>query len=67
MTAELLALEVNHTLELIQMGVWIKVKLDGSRYKQEYNIDHEQTFAPVAKMTSATLLAVAVVRQWPLC
>ncbi|KAM7529809.1 hypothetical protein LguiB_033219 [Lonicera macranthoides] len=54
----------------------IKTKADGSvdRYKarlvakgftQEYGIDYEETFAPVARMTTVrTLISVASVRQW---
>jgi hypothetical protein len=56
----------------------IKTKSDGSieRYKahlvakgyaQEYGIDYEETFAPVARITSVrSLLAIVVVHQWPL-
>ena len=56
----------------------IKTKADGSveRYKaclvakgftQEYGIDYEETFAPVARLISIRcLIAVAAVRHWPL-
>jgi hypothetical protein len=54
----------------------IKTKSDGSveRYKarlvakgfsQQYGMDYQETFAPVAKMTNIrTLIAVASIRQW---
>ena len=56
----------------------IKTKSDGSieRYKarlvakgyaQEYGIDYEETFAPVARITSIpSLFAIVAVHQWPL-
>ncbi|KAA8517060.1 hypothetical protein F0562_017122 [Nyssa sinensis] len=56
----------------------IKTRSDGSveRYKarlvakgfsQEYGIDYEETFAPVARLTSVrSLLAIAAVRHWQL-
>ena len=56
----------------------IKTRSDGSieRYKacfvakgftQEYGIDYEETFAPVARISSVrALLAVAAARKWDL-
>ena len=56
----------------------IKLRSDGSldRYKarlvvlgnkQEYGLDYDETFAPVAKMTTVrTILALAASQSWPL-
>ena len=36
-------------------------------YNQEYDIDYEEMFALVARITSVrSLLAIAVAKQWPL-
>ena len=36
-------------------------------YTQEYVVDYEENFAPVAKMTTVrTFISVATVRHWPL-
>ena len=44
-----------------------KAQLVGLGNKQEYGLDYEETFAPVAKMTIVrTILAIASSKSWPL-
>ncbi|CAL1352482.1 unnamed protein product [Linum trigynum] len=58
-----------YTLKFLPDGTLerYRARVVAQGYSQEYGIDFEETFAPVAKMVSVrSLLAVASIRQWPL-
>ena len=77
-TWDLVDLSPNKTVIDCKWVYKIKTRSDGSieRYKvwvvakgyhQEYGIDYEKTFAPVARLTSVrSILAIAAVKKWQL-
>lgn len=44
-----------------------KVRLVALGNNQEYGLDYEETFAPLAKMTTVrTLIAIGATQSWPI-
>ena len=68
-TTSVIGSEWVYTIKVKPNGTLDRYKacLVAQGYKQEYEIDYEETFAPVAKMTRVrTLLAIASCKRWPL-
>ena len=49
----------------LDVSLRYKVQLLAKGFTQEYGIDFEETFAPIARLTSVrNLIAIAAVKQW---
>ena len=60
-------LQVVHKIKTLSNGSLerYKARLVACGFQQEHDRDYDETFAPVAHMTTVqTLLTVATVRQW---
>ncbi|XP_028062441.1 uncharacterized protein LOC114265816 [Camellia sinensis] len=71
MTDELQPFDQTHTWDVVDLPLGkrtrYKARLVTRGFSQEYGIDYEETFAPIARLTSVrSLLAIAAARHWHL-